>query len=363
MDKDINNNGYEFVDLGLPSGTLWATMNVGASKPEDFGLYFQWGDTIGYTYDQVGKDKNFNWDGYKWYSGGTFTKYTTTGASLDLEDDAAHAYMGGDWHMPTDEQIQELIDNTKGEWFKFCGVNGMKFTSKEDSSKFIFIPAAGDVWDGLVGNSGRYGYIWSSTMSAYDFIYGKYFNFCLEDIYVGIVLRYYGLPIRGVIDKKQYDSKVNKENEAMTDKNNSLKAYDDEIASLQERIKEIEKKKSDCLTNDYSKMYVGKYVKITRKDLPHIKECIYVRNVYVGMNSGNLILTLQGQGFCYSAGDYLDEIEGNFSETHSKTIYENWIIDGLVKVDIISKEEYKKEVKKMIDFISKDFDDVEITSE
>lgn len=57
MDKEINNNGYEYVDLGLPSGTLWATCNVGASKPSDYGLYFQWGDTIGYPKDQIGKDK------------------------------------------------------------------------------------------------------------------------------------------------------------------------------------------------------------------------------------------------------------------------------------------------------------------
>ena len=108
-------NGFEYVDLGLPSGTLWATMNVGASKPSDFGLYFQWGDTQGYTAAQVGKDKQFTWNDYKFSIDGSssnFSKYTTTGARLDLEDDAAHANMGGSWHMPTPEQCQELIDNT-----------------------------------------------------------------------------------------------------------------------------------------------------------------------------------------------------------------------------------------------------------
>ena len=68
MDKGINNNGFEYVDLELPSGTLWAAMNVGASKPSDYGLYFQWGDTSGYTADQVGKGKQFasDWNDYKW---------------------------------------------------------------------------------------------------------------------------------------------------------------------------------------------------------------------------------------------------------------------------------------------------------
>ena len=65
MDKKTNNNGYDYVDFGLPSGTLWATCNVGASKPSDTGLYFQWGDTKGYTAEQVGKDKQFDWDDYK----------------------------------------------------------------------------------------------------------------------------------------------------------------------------------------------------------------------------------------------------------------------------------------------------------
>ena len=74
------------------------------------------------------------------------------------------------------------------------------------------------------------------------------------------------------------------------------------------------------------------------------------------MDSDNLALTLQGQGFCYN----INEIEGNFSETYSKTIYVNWINDGLVKVNIISKKKYNKELNKMIDFISNDFDDAEI---
>ena len=62
MDKGINNNGFEFVDFGLPSGTLWATMNVGASNPSDYGQYFQWGDTKGYSKEQIGEDDGQGWN-------------------------------------------------------------------------------------------------------------------------------------------------------------------------------------------------------------------------------------------------------------------------------------------------------------
>ena len=135
MDKDINNNGHDYVDLGLPSGTLWATMNVGADKPSDSGLYFQWGDTKGYTKEQVGKDKQFNWANYKWSVNGSssnFSKYATKGATLELEDDAANANMGGDWHIPTPGQIKELINtaNTTNTWTTQDGVNGRLLTSK-----------------------------------------------------------------------------------------------------------------------------------------------------------------------------------------------------------------------------------------
>ena len=109
---------YDYVDFGLPSGTKWATKNVGARKPSDAGFYFQWGDIKGYTANQVGTGegkKKFadDWSDYKWNPSGdgkTFTKYTTTGAALELEDDAAHVYMGGNWHMPTPNQINELIN-------------------------------------------------------------------------------------------------------------------------------------------------------------------------------------------------------------------------------------------------------------
>ena len=107
--QEVDTNGFDFVNLKLPSGTLWATCNVGASKPTDYGLYFQWGDTSGYTAEQIGKDKKFTEADYKWLSAGTYTKYTGYSDTLGLEDDAAYIHMGGRWHMPTYSQLNELI--------------------------------------------------------------------------------------------------------------------------------------------------------------------------------------------------------------------------------------------------------------
>lgn len=96
---------YEYVDLGLPSGTLWAKMNVGAESETDTGLYFAWGETEGYTAEQVGVDKQFTWADYKFNPSGdgeTFTKYTSGEETLELIDDAAAVNMGGNWHMPSE---------------------------------------------------------------------------------------------------------------------------------------------------------------------------------------------------------------------------------------------------------------------
>ena len=148
-----NSNGHDYVDLELPSGTLWATMNVGASKASDYGKYFQWGDVQGYTQDQIGlgdgqKKFSSDWSDYKWGVVPNFTKYKRYGATLELEDDAAHVNMGGDWHIPSPEQIQELIDNTTNKWKTQDNINGRLFTSKKDDSKSIFVPAAGCAQDG-----------------------------------------------------------------------------------------------------------------------------------------------------------------------------------------------------------------------
>ena len=107
----MKHNGFEYVDLGLPSGTKWAKCNVGAKNETDFGLYFSWGETEGY--DSIINTKQFSLKYYKFsyhYSDSAFTKYNETDGKtvLDLEDDAAYVNMGGRWHMPSKEQIKEL---------------------------------------------------------------------------------------------------------------------------------------------------------------------------------------------------------------------------------------------------------------
>lgn len=205
MDKEINNNGFDYIDLELPSGTLWATCNVGADKPTDYGLYFQWGDTQGCSIDQIGIErgqKKFSWTDYKFNpsgDGNTFTKYTTKGATLDLEDDAAHIHMGGDWHMPTPTQINELLNNTISTWITQDGVNGRLFTSKTDTSKSIFIPAAGNAYTYPVSYIGDDGCVWSSMLSTCNVDCGQNLFFFSGNAYLLNYDRNAGFSVRGVI--------------------------------------------------------------------------------------------------------------------------------------------------------------------
>lgn len=136
-------NGHEWVDLGLPSGTLWATCNVGANSPEEFGDYFAWGET---------KIKNsYTKDNYK-YSGCPTT--------LPPSVDAAAANWGDGWHIPTKTQWEEL--KNKCEWMS--GSNGYKIVGP--SGKSIFLPAAGFYSNNGYGNANTYGYYWSSTFNS-----------------------------------------------------------------------------------------------------------------------------------------------------------------------------------------------------
>ena len=209
MIEKINNNGFEFVDLGLPSGTLWSTKNVGASNPSVFGLYFQWGDVQGYTQDQIGYGKkkfSSDWSDYKWYLSGddfdndNFTKYKTEGATLELGDDAAHIHMGGSWHMPSSEQIQELINETTSKWIKLDNVNGKLFTSK-NNGKSIFFPAAGYASGGSLYDVGDEADVWSSALRTSSACSGRYLSFDSYNVNLRSSYRYYGFSVRGVLDK------------------------------------------------------------------------------------------------------------------------------------------------------------------
>ena len=150
----------DYVDLGLPSGLLWATCNVGASSPEDYGDYFAWGET-------TPKD-TYNWSTYQYGDGDTFTKYTGSDGLTTLlpEDDAATANWGSGWRMPTKEEWQELLDNTTFTWTTQNGVSGRLFTAANGNS--LFLPAAGCRYDSNLGYAGSSGYYWSSSLNTVD---------------------------------------------------------------------------------------------------------------------------------------------------------------------------------------------------
>lgn len=172
-------NGFTYVDLGLPSGTLWAARNVGSTHVTRYGNYFAWGETKAksdytwatykYTSDKTAKgiDK-YQWadnvSGTKWYNGKTFTG--DNNIQLDIDDDAAHAIMGGKWHLPSSEQFNELMDNTTHTWvkdFRNSGNSGVIFQSKINK-KAIFFPAAGNKNGMEFVDEGTMGFYWTSDM-------------------------------------------------------------------------------------------------------------------------------------------------------------------------------------------------------
>ena len=168
-------NGHEYVDLGLQSGTLWATCNVGAIQPADYGDYFAWGETLP-------KD-SYSWNTYKWTNDGgeSFTKYTFAGdVTLSSSDDAATQNWGRRWRMPTFEEILELMSGCNWTWvnnFEGSGVSGRIGTSKKNGNK-IFLPASGyRCGTGLYYDDGN-GYYWSSSLYACDsrYVCSLYFD-------------------------------------------------------------------------------------------------------------------------------------------------------------------------------------------
>ena len=191
------------VDLGLPSGKLWAKCNLGANSESGYGLYYQWGDTSGYTATQVGVDKQFDWSDYKYNSGSSFnpTKYTSSDqkVQLDLEDDAVYAALGGNWRMPTQADFQELTANTTTQVTSISGIQGMKFTSKNNSN-YLFFPFAGYASSGSMDYVGSVFLCWSSSLysvgsgSAWG-LYGDSGGYMDLDYYY----RRGGLSVRGVL--------------------------------------------------------------------------------------------------------------------------------------------------------------------
>ena len=156
---------FEYVDLCLPSGTLWATRNIGANSPEEYGDYFAWGETSLKDY--------YDWSTYKYCNGSnsTLLKYCTIAdygyegftdhlTVLLPEDDVATFFLGEDWQMPTDSEWEELINTTTSTWTTQNGVYGRLFTASNGNS--IFLPAAGFRWVDLIGDVSSQGLYWSN---------------------------------------------------------------------------------------------------------------------------------------------------------------------------------------------------------
>ncbi len=200
-------DGHEFVDLGLPSGTLWATCNIGADSPEDYGDYFAWGETE--TKDW------YDWSTYKWCNGieETMTKYCTDSSfgyngftddktKLDLEDDAAYVNWGPAWRMPSKAQFDELINSnyTTTTWTTQNGVYGRLITSKKEgyTGNSVFLPAAGSRYRSSLSGAGSDGGYWSRTLYESGPIYAGDLNFYLSFIFSGSSIRRLGQSVRPV---------------------------------------------------------------------------------------------------------------------------------------------------------------------
>lgn len=213
---------YEMVSLGL--SVKWASMNVGAKKPTDYGLYFQWADSEGAEETPPTTSKNYSWETTPYYvgtesgggsGGGTqadFSKYNGVDGKvvLDATDDAATKLWGSAYRIPTKEECQELLDYCTYQWvtdYQNSGVNGALFTSRVEghTNDKIFIPAAGVCVDGVVDDVGEYGDVWSSSLDT-DYpknAFSFYFNSVDYDVYYDY--RYGGLSVRAVSKDLSFD--------------------------------------------------------------------------------------------------------------------------------------------------------------
>ena len=179
--------GVEAVDLGLPSGIKWASCNVGATKPEEYGGYYAWGETE--------EKDNYSWDTYKYYNKESAECVFIGNDISGTEYDVAHVKWGGSWRMPTLTEIDELIDKCTWTWTTYNGVTGYKIIGPNENS--IFLPATGYYWDLDIHGQGTVeSYYWSGTLSGYS--YAAYsLDFCLP-FHVGDHLNYKGHPVRPV---------------------------------------------------------------------------------------------------------------------------------------------------------------------
>ena len=231
-------NGHEYVDLGL--SVMWATCNIGASKPEEYGDYFAWGETE--------PKETYDWDTYKWCNGlrNTQTKYCTDSSLggvdnktvLEVADDAARANWGGSWRMPTDAELTELRKKCTWTWTSQNGVNGYKVTSKSNGNS-IFLPAAGyRQFSELYGAAS--GYYWSSSLTGDYPDLAWHVDFSSGNVRRNLIDRENGFSVRSVVNHASmiyYDAMIEQIN---CEKDEAL-----EPLNYSETMWELDKKRAD----------------------------------------------------------------------------------------------------------------------
>ena len=193
---------HEYVDLGLPSGTLWATRNVGADSPDEYGDYFAWGETE--------PKEVYDWSTYKWCNGSenTLTKYCGKSnygyegyvddkTELDPEDDAAYVNWGSSWRMPTYSQLIELYDNCTKTWTTQNGVNGCLLTGPNGNT--LFLPAAGVHHYSTLGGEGVAADYWSRSLGGSHLNLAYLMCIFSDEVWWYNYERCYGFPVRPVL--------------------------------------------------------------------------------------------------------------------------------------------------------------------
>lgn len=188
-------DGHEYIDLGL--SVKWATCNIGADSPEEYGNYYAWGER------SISDGDAFS---YKWFetSGeiSYYTKYWSHGKDadykyqLDLSDDVAYTKWGTSWRMPTREEVNELINECR--WYKSSqsGVNGYKVVGPNGNN--IFLPAGGKLSGGNKSLVGEYAYYWSSSLYIDNSMRAYIVHTDKKEVTCGNAERYVALPVRPV---------------------------------------------------------------------------------------------------------------------------------------------------------------------
>ncbi|MBR6106215.1 MAG: hypothetical protein IKP81_14305 [Paludibacteraceae bacterium] len=202
--------GYNYVDLGLPSGTKWATCNVGATQPAEFGTYYAWGETS--------PKKDYSWDSYKWCKNKEldkygdpldFTKYVTDSIQgsvdnktvLEPEDDAATVYLGDKWRTPTESEMKELKNGCNWTWtndYNGTNVAGMIGTSKTNG-RTIFLPADESRDDEIHTTTFHFGKYLTASLHPKQSLVTSYLLIEKDEIGIGIDNRCYGRTVRAVV--------------------------------------------------------------------------------------------------------------------------------------------------------------------